>query len=132
MIATAENVGQTYAMVMTGNADAGFVALSQVLEKQVPNATFTTIPENAHDPIRQDVVLLNAGSQPTALQPFSPSLATSSEAQTLGSVLRYGLSTVKDRHPFLNKSLGRITVVFCPATLPMMCRLQIETVIQVT
>ena len=63
VIATAENVGQTYAMIVTGNADAGFVALSQVLEQQVPEGTFTTIPADAHDPIKQDVVLLNTGSQ---------------------------------------------------------------------
>lgn len=63
VIATAENVGQTYAMVVTGNADAGFVALSQVLEQQVPPQTFSTVPEDAHDPIKQDVVLLNTGSQ---------------------------------------------------------------------
>lgn len=87
MIATAENVGQTYAMVMTGNADAGFVALSQVLEKQVPNATFTTIPENAHDPIRQDVVLLDAGSQPTRAAAFLAFfMRHQAKAQTLGSV----------------------------------------------
>lgn len=70
VIATAENVGQTYAMIMSGNADAGFVALSQVLEKQVPNDTFTTIPEHAHAPIKQDVVLLNTGSQPTRAADF--------------------------------------------------------------
>jgi len=63
VIATAENVGQTYAMIVTGNADAGFVALSQVLEQQVPEGTFTTIPRDAHDPIEQDVVLLNTGFQ---------------------------------------------------------------------
>ena len=59
---------------MTGNADAGFVALSQVLELQVPNDNlFTTIPENAHEPLKQDVVLLNAGSQATRAADFSPS-----------------------------------------------------------
>ena len=63
VIATAENVGQTYAMIVTGNADAGFVALSQVLEQRVPKGTFTTVSAAAHDPIKQDVVLLNTGSQ---------------------------------------------------------------------
>lgn len=70
VIAMAENVGQTYAMIVTGNADAGFVALSQVLELQVPKDTFTTISAGAHKPIKQDVVLLNTGSQAASAADF--------------------------------------------------------------
>lgn len=70
VIATAENVGQTYAMIVTGNADSGFVALSQVLEQQVPRHTFSIVPEDAHDPIKQDVVLLNTGAQASRAADF--------------------------------------------------------------
>ena len=70
VIAMAENVGQTYAMIVTGNADAGFVALSQVLELQVPKDTFTTISAGAHEPLKQDVVLLNTGSQAASAADF--------------------------------------------------------------
>ena len=117
VIAMAENVGQTYAMIVTGNADAGFVALSQVLELQVPKDTFTTISAGAHEPLKQDVVLLNTGSQAASAADFL-TFFLNNDAQN--PAVETGLSTVKDGHPFLNKRLGRVTVIFCSATLPVM------------
>jgi molybdate transport system substrate-binding protein len=54
-----ENIGQTYAFVATGNAEAGLVALSQLSgpRTDAPGARWL-LPETLHDPIRQDVVLL--------------------------------------------------------------------------
>lgn len=62
-VVTAENVGQVFAMVKTGNADAGFVALSQVREQQVPSSQYRIIDEHMHQPIAQGVVLLKSGAQ---------------------------------------------------------------------
>ena len=57
-------------MVKTGNADAGFVALSQVREQQVPSNQYWIIDERMHQPIAQGVVLLRNGAQPNRAQAF--------------------------------------------------------------
>ena len=67
---TAENVGQVFAMVKTGNADAGFVALSQMLEQGVPKDQYSVVNGNFHDPISQGVVLLKNGAQPARAKGF--------------------------------------------------------------
>ena len=69
-LVTAENVGQVFAMVITGNADAGFVALSQVREHQVPSNQYWIIDEHMHQPIEQGAVLLGNGAQATRAQAF--------------------------------------------------------------
>lgn len=69
-LVAAENVGQVFAMVITGNADAGFVALSQVREQQVPSNQYWIIDERMHQPIKQGVVLLRNGAQPERAQAF--------------------------------------------------------------
>jgi len=56
-----ENVGQTYGFVVTGNATAGFVALSQVFGKG-DAIRFTAVPEDWYTAIRQDGVITNRGS----------------------------------------------------------------------
>ena len=58
-----ESIGQTYNFVKTGNADVGFVALSQVLERgKLKQGSMWVIPHTNHDPIRQDAVLLKKGA----------------------------------------------------------------------
>lgn len=57
-----ENIAQTFQYVMTGNADFGFVALAQISEGgQVLRGSAWLVPDKLHQPIRQNVVLLNAG-----------------------------------------------------------------------
>ena len=54
-----ENISQTFQFVMTGNADMGFIAFSQFgRKKRNLKGYFLTIPEDWHDPIRQQVILL--------------------------------------------------------------------------
>jgi len=63
-----QNVGQTYAMVSTRNAEIGLVALSNVVARP-ESGTCLLIPKNYYSPIRQDVVLLNTGaSNPAAIE----------------------------------------------------------------
>lgn len=58
-----ESIGQTFNFVKTGNADVGFVALSQVLERgKLKQGSMWVIPQTNHDPIRQDAVLLRKGA----------------------------------------------------------------------
>lgn len=55
-----ENIAQTYQFISTGNAELGFVALSQVIEG---GGSLWRIPENLYTPIRQNVVLLKKGEE---------------------------------------------------------------------
>ena len=55
-IAHGENINHTFTMVSTGSAKVVIVSLSQILEKDISN--FFLIPDELHDPIFQDAVLL--------------------------------------------------------------------------
>jgi len=62
-----ESIGQTYTFVKTGNADVGFVALSQVLSGgRLKEGSMWVIPQTSYEPIRQDAVLLKRGADNAA------------------------------------------------------------------
>lgn len=86
-----ENISQTYQFVVTGNAQLGFVALSQVMaEGTVSKGSFWPVPAELHDPIKQDAVLLkNAENSPVA-QAFIEYLQ-SEEARQI--IEKYGYKT---------------------------------------
>ncbi|HPE72668.1 MAG TPA: molybdate ABC transporter substrate-binding protein, partial [Candidatus Competibacter sp.] len=65
---TGENVSQTYQFVMTGNAELGFIALSQVMtDGQLSGGSTWIVPADLHEPIRQDAAILAKGqNQPAA------------------------------------------------------------------
>ncbi len=66
-----ENIAQTYQFIGTGNAELGFVALSQVMENgRISRGKAWIIPEHLYQPIRQDAVLLEAGKQNAAAREF--------------------------------------------------------------
>ena len=57
-----ENIAQTFQFVSTGNAELGFVALSQVMKDgKVSEGSAWIVPANLHQSIRQDAVLLTPG-----------------------------------------------------------------------
>lgn len=59
-----ESIGQAFSFVFTGNADVGFVALSQVLQGgRLRSGSMWLVPQNLYSPIRQDAVLLRRGAQ---------------------------------------------------------------------
>jgi molybdate transport system substrate-binding protein len=65
------SIAQVYQFVASGNADLGFVALSQVLsEGQVRDGSAWLVPAQLHEPIRQDAVLLKAGAGHAGAQAF--------------------------------------------------------------
>lgn len=57
-----ENIAQTYQFVSTGNAELGFVALSQVYANgKLTGGSAWVVPADLHKPIRQDAVILTKG-----------------------------------------------------------------------
>jgi molybdate transport system substrate-binding protein len=70
-IVMGENVGQVYSMVATGNAELGFVALSQALTMAPADAgSRWDVPTELHSQIRQDAVLLDHGRSNVAAREF--------------------------------------------------------------
>ncbi len=58
-----ESVAQAYQFVATGNAEVGFVALSQiVVPGGGPAGSYWVVPEALHAPIAQDAVVLRRGA----------------------------------------------------------------------
>ncbi|MGH6637688.1 MAG: molybdate ABC transporter substrate-binding protein [Polaromonas sp.] len=54
-----ESIGQTFSFISTGNAELGFIALSQVYEGgKVKTGSGWIVPAHLHGPLRQDAVLL--------------------------------------------------------------------------
>jgi molybdate transport system substrate-binding protein len=70
------SIAQVYQFVASGNADLGFVALSQVLSEgqasdgQVREGSAWLVPAHLHEPIRQEAVLLKAGAGHAGAQAF--------------------------------------------------------------
>ncbi|WP_350600299.1 molybdate ABC transporter substrate-binding protein [Pseudomonas sp. 65/3-MNA-CIBAN-0223] len=61
-IVEGQNITQAYQFVSTGNAELGFVALSQVYKNgKVSGGSAWIVPGDMHDPIKQDAVILNKG-----------------------------------------------------------------------
>ncbi|MES2415050.1 MAG: molybdate ABC transporter substrate-binding protein [Pseudomonadota bacterium] len=61
-LVTGESIGQAFSFVSSGNAELGFVALSQVYEGgRIKSGSAWIVPSNLHSPIRQDAVLLAKG-----------------------------------------------------------------------
>ena len=58
-IVTAENITQAFQFVSSGNAELGFVALSQVLKDGKIEGSSWLVPARLHTSIRQDAVLLD-------------------------------------------------------------------------
>lgn len=62
-----QNITQAFQFVSTGNAELGFVALSQIYKDgKVGNGSAWIVPAELHDPIRQDALILNKGKDSAA------------------------------------------------------------------
>lgn len=83
-----ENIAQTHQFVATGNAELGFVALSQVFKDgKVTGGSAWVVPEKLHQPLRQDAVLLKTGAHnpaAKALLSYLKSPAAIAIMRTLG------------------------------------------------
>jgi molybdate transport system substrate-binding protein len=67
-IVQGNNIAQTYQFVETGNAELGFVALSQVASGN--EGSRWVVPAELHETIRQDAVLLEKGAKSEAAKAF--------------------------------------------------------------
>ncbi|GAB2182172.1 molybdate ABC transporter substrate-binding protein [Denitratisoma sp. agr-D3] len=67
-IVQAENIGQAYQFIATGNALIGFVALAQVVDEtgKLKSGSVWVVPEKYYTQIRQDAVLLDKGKDKPA------------------------------------------------------------------
>jgi molybdate transport system substrate-binding protein len=87
-----ENIAQTHQFVSTGNAELGFVALSQVIDNgKITGGSGWIIPSNLYKQIRQDAILLKNGAE----NPAAPALMTflkSPEALAIIKKYGYGLA----------------------------------------
>ena len=83
-LVTGESIAQTLQFVETGNAELGFVALSQVIA--APAGAVWLVPETLHAPLAQDGVLLDP--QAPAARAFLDYLR-SAQAQAIMSRFGY-------------------------------------------
>lgn len=83
-IVRAENIGQTYAMVAGGAAEAGFVARAQLAD-DTPGSRWP-VPSELHAPIRQDALLLVRGRDNPAARAFLDYLGSPPARATIAAL----------------------------------------------
>lgn len=79
------SIAQAYQYVATGNAELGFVALSQVIDE--PGGSRWLVPAADHAPIQQQVVLLRTGEKNPAARAF---MAFLKSPAAVAIIKRYG------------------------------------------
>ena len=86
-----ENIAQAFQFVFTGNAELGFVSLSQVMKGgALASGSAWIIPENLHLPIRQDAVILTNAVSAGATEAFMNFMKTPRSRAIIASY-GYGL-----------------------------------------
>ena len=70
-LVSGENIGQTIQFVITGSAELGFVALSQVAQPGRPlGGSYWEVPQNMYEPLEQQAVLLEENEAAAAFLDF--------------------------------------------------------------
>ena len=82
------NIAQTFQFVETGNAELGFVAMSQVVDRD--RKSMWIVPDNFYTPIRQDAVLLTKGATNESARAFMAFLRSPEAVAIIG---KFGYST---------------------------------------
>ena len=81
-----ENIAQTHQFVATGNAELGFIALSQVMKDgKIAAGSAWIVPASLHQPIRQDAVLLDKGNGKAAAEALMKYLRSDQAAAVITS-----------------------------------------------
>ena len=89
-LVTAESIAQAYQFVATGNAELGFVALSQVATPgKAVTGSYWLVPPSLYGEIRQDAVLLKTGEKNAAAAALL-SYLKSTAAKTVIASYGYG------------------------------------------
>ncbi len=90
-IVMGETIGQAHALVASGNAELGFVALSSVLSpRNEIRGSRWDVPSDLHAPIRQDAVLLARSARNPAARSFLGFLR-SAKARAVMAAYGYGV-----------------------------------------
>lgn len=89
-IVMGENIGQAFALVATGNADAGLVALSGILTGEYRPGRYLEVPPELHTPIRQDAILLAHGAGNAAARALLAYLRNDPAASARIAAFGYG------------------------------------------
>ncbi|PPD33351.1 MAG: molybdate ABC transporter substrate-binding protein, partial [Methylomonas sp.] len=88
-----ENIAQTHEFISTGNAELGFVALSQIIDNgKITKGSGWIVPETLHSPILQDAVLLKTGANNPAAKALLDFLKS---APALAIIQKYGYGLPK-------------------------------------
>jgi molybdate transport system substrate-binding protein len=83
-----ENISQAYQFISTGNAELGFVALSQVSENgKISSGSAWIVPQNLYAPMKQNAVLLKTGENNPAAKALLDYLKT---APAKAIIQKYG------------------------------------------
>ncbi len=89
-----ENIGKTLQFVQSGNAEAGFIALSQCYKDgKMTSGSGWIVPQQYYSRIEQDAVLLKKGEGNEAAKRFMQYLKDSPEAAKIREA--YGYDTAK-------------------------------------
>lgn len=87
-IVMGESIGQTMGFIESGNAQLGFVALSQVMDPKIKGkGSRWDVPTTLHEPIKQDVILLTKGKDNPAAKAL---MVFMSGPQAKAVIERYG------------------------------------------
>jgi molybdate transport system substrate-binding protein len=87
-IVQGNNITQTFQFAETGNAEIGFVALSQVIGKDAKS--IWNVPQELYSPIRQDAVLLKKNTEDDSARAF---IAFLKSAEAIKIIEKYGYSS---------------------------------------
>lgn len=92
---TGDNIGKAFQFVKTGNAEVGFVALSQVFKNgKMTSGSGWVIPMDLYKPIQQDSVILNSGKDNKEVSDFMKFMAESPEVKKI--IESYGYQLTKN------------------------------------
>ncbi|MEQ8483900.1 MAG: molybdate ABC transporter substrate-binding protein [Pseudomonadales bacterium] len=120
-----ESIGQAHAMVATGNAELGLVALAQVASpRQAAPGSRWDVPAALHQPIRQDAVLLSRAEDNSAARDFMAYLRRDDVRQIIagfgyevdtpdrqaGPRLEFSQARVREPIPGQDKTVGYFNV----------------------
>ena len=85
-IVLGENITQAYQFVATGNADLGFVALSQIFKDGVyAKGSYWLVPKDLYPPLKQDAILLKRGERNEAAKALLAYLHSEPAKETIRS-----------------------------------------------
>jgi molybdate transport system substrate-binding protein len=81
-IVKGQNIAQAFAMADTGNAELGFISLAQALARGGESSQII-VPEEAHEPIRQDAIVLRRAAGNRAAAAFVEFLQSREAAEII-------------------------------------------------